>query len=272
MGSGRPIGWTSYDSVADTYERVAVPCFAPIARDLLDLIRIRPGDRLLDLGTGTGLVAELARESVGPDGLVVGIDPSTTMLGVARSRRHVVAVAGMAPGLPFGPASFDAVVANLVLSHLPDLGAALAELVQVLAPGGRLGASAWAPERGDPDDEGDAAYEILGAVREEYGLTATPAEDPVPWEALLRSGSDLSSVLERAGLVGIEIQARPYRQVFTVEEYLSGWGGQGRFLRWHFGEERWREVSAEAARRLESRFGGRIVTVKDVWLATGNAG
>src|SRR5436305_2966281 len=78
--------WMSYDSVADTYQRVAVPWFTPMARDLIAAVAPVPGERVLDLGTGTGLVAALARVAVTPGGWVVGVDPSTEML--ARADRH----------------------------------------------------------------------------------------------------------------------------------------------------------------------------------------
>jgi hypothetical protein len=59
----RPTGWRSYDEVAQTYENVAVPWFTPLARDLVAEVGLYAGARVLDVGTGTGLVAELARGS-----------------------------------------------------------------------------------------------------------------------------------------------------------------------------------------------------------------
>ena len=140
-----PTGWRSYDSVAETYERVAVPSFEPMADDLVAALGAAPGDRVLDVGTGTGLVAALAGAALGSDGVVIGLDPSVGMLRIARDDRGALAVAGMAPGLPFPERCFDVVVANLVLSHLPDLAAGLADLARVLRRGGRLGATAWGP-------------------------------------------------------------------------------------------------------------------------------
>jgi ubiquinone/menaquinone biosynthesis C-methylase UbiE len=115
----------SYDSVAGTYQRVAVPWFTPIADDLIAAVEPCIGDKVLDLGTGTGLVASLAAAAVASSGLVVGIDPSRGMLGRIAPTSGFVTLAGMAPGLPFPDAVFDRVVANLVISHLPDLSAGL---------------------------------------------------------------------------------------------------------------------------------------------------
>jgi ubiquinone/menaquinone biosynthesis C-methylase UbiE len=128
----RSTGWLSYDSVAEIYDRVAVPWLKPMALDLLAAVEISKAGRVLDVGTGTGLTAGLARAAVGSHGIVVGVDPSTGMLHLARARRRIITVAAITPGLPFSDASFDAVVANFVISHFPDLDQGLADMVRVL--------------------------------------------------------------------------------------------------------------------------------------------
>jgi ubiquinone/menaquinone biosynthesis C-methylase UbiE len=73
----RPAGWLSYDTVGETYQRVAVPWFTKLASDLVSAVAPSAGDSVLDVGTGTGLTAGAALALVGPTGLVVGVDPST---------------------------------------------------------------------------------------------------------------------------------------------------------------------------------------------------
>jgi ubiquinone/menaquinone biosynthesis C-methylase UbiE len=133
-------GWTSYDPVAAVYDRVAAPnLFAPIAQDLAALLALPAGARVLDAGTGTG---EAALAVVKPAGRAVGLHPSMQMLRLARRKGLTWLVCGVAPGLPFPDGVFDGVLANFVLNHVASYEAALADMVRVLRPGGRMAASA----------------------------------------------------------------------------------------------------------------------------------
>jgi len=102
-----------------------------------------PGSTLLDLGCGTGdQTRELARR-VAPGGRAVGVDLSQTMVDEARRRAAGADVAvefevGDAQALPYDDATFDACRAERMLIHVPDAGAALAEMVRVTRPGGRV--------------------------------------------------------------------------------------------------------------------------------------
>jgi ubiquinone/menaquinone biosynthesis C-methylase UbiE len=107
-----------------------------------EAIAAQRGERVLDVGCGSGFyVAELLEE-VGTDGAVTGVDPSTPMLAVARERCAGAANAtfreGSATELPVEDASVDAAVSVQVLEYVEDVDAALRELHRVLRPGGRL--------------------------------------------------------------------------------------------------------------------------------------
>jgi demethylmenaquinone methyltransferase/2-methoxy-6-polyprenyl-1,4-benzoquinol methylase len=108
-------------------------------RALVDSIDPRPGQRILDVATGTGLVAfELVRRG-GCE--VVGLDQSPAMLAVAHTRvePRVQFVQGEAERLPFGDAEFDALTFTYLLRYVDDRAATLRELARVVKPGGRIG-------------------------------------------------------------------------------------------------------------------------------------
>ncbi len=113
-------------------------------RTLVDAINPLPGQRVLDVATGTGLVASaLARR--GCD--VVGVDQSEDMLAVAREhlnerpelQRHVTLVQGEAEMLPFKDGEFDALTFTYLLRYVDDRGATMRELARVVKPAGRIG-------------------------------------------------------------------------------------------------------------------------------------
>lgn len=113
-------------------------------REVLRLLALTPGEAVLDLGSGPGLLAIDMARAVGPTGQVCGIDLSDSMLALARGRpvpaggapveyRH-----GGADAVPYPDGSFDAAVCTQVLEYVADIPAALAEALRVLRPGGRL--------------------------------------------------------------------------------------------------------------------------------------
>jgi ubiquinone/menaquinone biosynthesis C-methylase UbiE len=107
-------------------------------------LALRKGEKVLDIGSGPGLLAREMAAEVGALGSVYGVDPSESMLALARRRRppdgaaEIRVVAGDACALPFADGSFDAAVATQVYEYVQDMPAALAEAFRVLRPGGRL--------------------------------------------------------------------------------------------------------------------------------------
>lgn len=105
-------------------------------------LRLRTGERLLDVGCGLGDAARALAEDLGPTGSLVGIDASTAMLEAARSGWGEACpasfVLGDAQALDVSSGSFDAARSERVLQWLPDPHAAVAELARVVRPGGRI--------------------------------------------------------------------------------------------------------------------------------------
>lgn len=136
-------GKTYRGSAPENYERYFVPAIgAPAARGLVAIAALRPGERALDVACGTGVVARLASEAVGPAGTVAGLDVNPGMLAVARSTappgQAIEWHEASAEAIPLPDASFDVVLCQMGLQFVPDKHAALSEMRRVLAPGGRL--------------------------------------------------------------------------------------------------------------------------------------
>jgi ubiquinone/menaquinone biosynthesis C-methylase UbiE len=134
---------------AENYQRYFVPTIGTAtATALLDAVELRPGDRVLDVACGTGVVTRLAADRVGPDGVVAGLDINPAMLAVARSDPRSAGIEwheGDAESLPLADGSFDVAVSSLGLQFVPDRASALHEMQRVLAPGGRLAIATAGP-------------------------------------------------------------------------------------------------------------------------------
>lgn len=133
----------SYSGDAAHYERYIRRLGARLATRICDLAQLQDGDRVLDVGTGTGLAARVAAVRVAPLGHVVGIDLSSAMVQVATQLNaglnHAPTYQVMdAESLEFAPSSFDVVTSLCAVSHFPDIGAAAEGWHRILVPRGRL--------------------------------------------------------------------------------------------------------------------------------------
>lgn len=134
---------------AETYESYMVPTlFGPWASCLVQSANPQPGERVLDVGCGTGIVARRVAPCVGPRGQVVGLDLNPHMLTVARAAaaREGLSIdwhEGRAEQLPFDEGSFDLVLCQFALMFFVDRAAAISEMHRVLSDGGRLAIAVW---------------------------------------------------------------------------------------------------------------------------------
>ena len=145
-----------WDRISQMYLGELDRRFLPVVEHVIRRANLSTGNTVLDLGTGTGAVALQAAPLVGPSGRVTGADISTDMLDLARKRAAERGHAnldfqeGGAEVILAEDASFDAVLASLILMYVIDRAAAARECARVLRPGGRFVASVWArPEECD---------------------------------------------------------------------------------------------------------------------------
>ena len=129
-------------TAAGNYQRDFVPAIAtPVSQLLLQAADLRPGERVLDVACGTGLIARLAAERVGTAGSVVGIDIAADMIDVAKSVRNPHTIdwrIADAAALPLPDGTVDVVLCQMGLMFMENRTGAIAEMRRVLAPSGRV--------------------------------------------------------------------------------------------------------------------------------------
>ena len=167
----------------------------------LDLLAIAGGERVLDVGCGSGAVTREIARRIGSRGVAVGLDPSPALLAVARELAKEAGVGdriefreGDALRVPLPDGSFDAVVCVTVLSHVPRGEAAIPEFIRVLRPGGRLGVF-------DLDTDMTAFTHPDRVLTRRIVAAASDAMAVNGW--LVRQ---LPSLFQRAGLVDVRVR------------------------------------------------------------------
>lgn len=213
--------WTRYGgSAAEIYERHMVPAiFGPWAEDLLALATPKPGERVLDVACGTGIVARLVVQRVGPNGTVVGLDLNPGMLAVARTIPvpHAAQIEwreGNVSAIPFPDATFDLALCQQGLQFFPDRLAALREMRRVLVRGGRLALSVWRPMQHSP------GFAALATALGRFIAPEAAAIMQGPFA--LGSADDLRILMTDAGFVDVVVQPAAKALRFPSPEEFVG--------------------------------------------------
>ena len=124
-------------SAAEVYEAFFLPAlFDQWPATVLESAFVGEGDRVLDVGCGTGVLARSALQVVGEQGTVIGLDPNEGMLNVARRSVDITWREGVAEHLPFDDGSIDRVVSQFAMMFFEDPDMAIREMRRVLRPGG----------------------------------------------------------------------------------------------------------------------------------------
>jgi SAM-dependent methyltransferase len=192
--------WQVSDDAAIIYEQSFVPAiFARSAIQLCDIANIRRGDRLLDIGCGTGVVAREAARRIGPEGRVIGLDLNPRMLAVARQLAPEIEWRqGDAGDLPFEGGAFDVVVSQFALMFFSNAVSALREMWRVLAPHGRLAVAVCGPLAATP------GYAALGEVAKR--VCSPEVIDLLRSPFALGDKERLAGLVRDAGIDGAEIE------------------------------------------------------------------
>lgn len=205
-----------WDRMSEVYLREVDARFAPVVAHTVRRAALRRGDRVLDLGTGTGAVALEAAAAVGAEGSVLGVDISGDMLEIAdrrlRQAGHTNADfrEGRGELIPAEPEQFDAVVASLCFMYVIDRAAAAAECARVLRRGGRFVAAVWAgPEEAD-----------IVRFQATAGRFAPPPPVPGVGPGALADPSELLGQLHEAG---IEAHVETETVVFDFPSFGAAW-------------------------------------------------
>ncbi len=166
---GAALWWRKNPSACPYGQRFWVEAPHPIItrERLREVLRPQPGERLLEIGVGTGYYSCELAEWVGPEGTLELFDlqreflDHTLRAAGERGLGNLVATQGDATALPYEDASVDAVILTAVLGEIPDSAAALREIRRVLGPGGRLVVGELF---GDPHFTTQSSLERLGAA------------------------------------------------------------------------------------------------------------
>jgi ubiquinone/menaquinone biosynthesis C-methylase UbiE len=207
-------------SAAELYERYLVPTVTlPWALDLVERVGLRSGDRVLDVACGTGVVARVAAPAVGSGGRVAALDVNSGMLSVGRSLRRPAGAPiewyeASALALPFGDDEFEVVLCQLGLQFLPDPPAALREMLRVLAPAGRVGASVYTSI-----DRNPAAQALSDALDRHLGEDASRAKRS---EHSLADSAELHELFADAGFADVHVQAVTRTLRFSSADEWTG--------------------------------------------------
>jgi ubiquinone/menaquinone biosynthesis C-methylase UbiE len=192
------------EALAEYYEEISVDRQFKAGKNLLGLLAPQPGAQVLDVGTGTGLLAEYTAALVEPGGSVIGIDPLPLRIQLAKrkSRANLSFAVGDATDLAaFAAARFDIVYLNAVFHWIADKPKALTEIFRVLKHGGRLGISTGSKDHPN----------LLQTIKAKVLARATYAQHPegLNGGAGRVSAAELEVLFTEAGLTTERIDVQP---------------------------------------------------------------
>lgn len=225
--------WQLSKMGAESYERFQVPIIiGPLTRIFLAHVPIEPGQRLLDVACGTGIIAREAAYMVGTKGSITGVDLNADMLDIARMQTPNSSTTlqwhkGDAEDLPFPDASFDVALCQQGLQFFPNKLIALKEMYRVLETGGLVGICAWQGIGHSP-----CHLEIAKALRHHV---SNRAAEQIEAQFAFGDANALFELMSEAGFVDTEMWSavetiRMQSPEISIPDLLAGTPAASMFL------------------------------------------
>ena len=257
----------SRPEMAATYDRIAARFqFSLPAQDLVKIVAPRDRDTVLDVGTGTGVVAAAVNKAVQPAGKVVGTDAAFEMIRLGRKQIANLVVARV-PGLPFRAECFDVVVAGFVLSHFENYVDGLVDMIRVCRNGGRIGVSAW----GALPNPAAVLWSDTAAQYVPREQLDEAFRQQIPWDTLFSQIENVAQALQTAGLASVATETRYYSVRMPTEEFLMSREAstQGLVLCRALRTARWNDFSVQVGEAFRDKFGETVEYRRDAHFGAG---
>jgi ubiquinone/menaquinone biosynthesis C-methylase UbiE len=184
--------------------------YAPVGDRLIEFAQLQSGQTILDIATGTGIVALSAAKIVGDEGKVIGVDISAGMLSYAKEKlaaeglKNIDFLEADAENLTFTDNSFDVILCSLAICYLTDIPKALCQWHRFLNSSGILAFNAWAETAFPPSV-------LFREVAQRYGVKVPNPNEP------LGTVERCHNLLQEAGFKNIEVTQEQFGWYFTPD-------------------------------------------------------
>lgn len=205
MAEGKS-GWQLTGTAPENYERYMVPAHCLTrASDLIERAGLQPGETVLDVACGTGIVSRYAARRVGHFGKVTGVDLNSALLEVARKvsayfEPAIEFLEGSAEEIPLPDSQFDVVFCQQALMFFPNREKALRQMHRVLKPDGRIALNVWRSEEFNP-----VYAHLIAALEKHMGADAA---NIMRSPFITKSVPEIRSLFEKAGFKDIRVAIR----------------------------------------------------------------
>lgn len=188
--------------------------YIPIANRLIEFADLQNGQKILDIATGTGIVALNAAQKVGNQGKVIGVDISTGMLSNAKQKlaetnlRNVEFIEADAEELDFNDNSFDAVLCSLAVCYLTDIPTALRNWHRIIKKDGFIAFNVWKENAFPPSV-------LFREVAERFGINVPNPNEP------MGTIDRCNQLLQEIGFKNIQVETEQFGWYFPLDEKIA---------------------------------------------------